>query len=202
MAIARARRLTPEEYLEQERRADFRSEYLNGEVFAMSGASREHGLIATNLTRELSIRLKGRPCETFAADMRVKVTASGLYTYPDVVVACGEIRFEDAKVDTLLTPTLIVEVLSESTEAYDRGKKFAQYRQIPSLKEYALVTQAQPQVERFVRRGDGEEWVWSAVTGLEETARFASIDGEVPLAEIYDRVAFPDPQPVPGIYAP
>jgi len=197
MATARAPRLTPEEYLEHERRAEVRSEYLDGEVFAMSGASREHGLIATNLTRELSLQLKGRPCETFTADMRVKVSAISLYTYPDVVVACGELVFEGEEPDTLLNPTLIVEVLSASTEAYDRGNKFKHYRQIPSLQEYVLVSQEQPQVERFVRRGDGEEWVWSAVTGLEATAHFASIDCRVPLAEIYDRVAFPDPEPLP-----
>jgi Uma2 family endonuclease len=174
MATARTLRLTPEEYLERERRAEFQSEYLNGEVVAMSGASRERGLISANVLSELHARLKGRPCEAFAADMRVKVRASGLYTYPDVVVACGELEFEDAAVDTLLTPTLIVEVLSPSTEAIThcvgtrRGDKFAHYRQIPSLQEYVLVSQVRPQVERFVRQVDGEEWLWSAVTGLEE----------------------------------
>ena len=201
MATARALRLTPAEYLEQERRTEFRSEYLNGEVFAMSGASREHGLICTNLIGELRAYLKGKPCELYPADMRVKVRASGLYTYPDVVIACGELEFEDAAVDTLLNPTLIVEVLSNSTEAYDRGNKFKHYRQIPSLKEYVLVSQAQPQVERFLRQGDGEEWLWSAATGLEAAAHFASIDCRVPLAEIYDRVTFPPPEPTPEAIA-
>src|ERR1700750_1609066 len=117
------RYLTPEEYLSIERKAEGRSEYLKGEMFAMVGASRAHNLIVTNLTRELSQQLKGKPCEVYPNDMRVRIPAMGLYTYPDVVVACGTPLFEDDHVDTLLNPTLIVEVLSESTESYDRGKK-------------------------------------------------------------------------------
>lgn len=115
---------TPEEYLAQERKAEFKSEYIAGQIVAMSGASREHNLMTANLARVLGSQLLDRPCEVYVSDMRVKVTARGMYTYPDTVVVCDDARFEDEQVDTLLNPTLIVEVLSPSTEAYDRGAKF------------------------------------------------------------------------------
>src|SRR5919198_4874617 len=118
---------TPEEYLALERAARHKSEYVNGRIYALAGASRAHNLIVVNVSAELRAQLRGRPCETYASDMRVKVSQTGLYTYPDVVVVCGEPRFEDAQVDTLLNPTVIIEVLSESTESYDRGEKFAHY---------------------------------------------------------------------------
>src|SRR5262245_46847116 len=129
-------RVTPEQYLVLERKADFKSEYLNGYIIAMAGASREHNLIAGNLHGELRSQLKGRPCETYVSDMRVFIDRTGLYTYPDIVAVCGEARFQDDGVDTLLNPTVIVEVLSDSTERYDRGRKFGHYRQLPSLREY------------------------------------------------------------------
>ncbi|HMA34345.1 MAG TPA: Uma2 family endonuclease, partial [Chloroflexia bacterium] len=119
---------TPAEYLAYERQADYKSEYLAGQIVAMSGVSWEHSLINTNLLRVLSTQLLDRPCTAHASDLRVKVQAQGMYTYPDIVVVCGEPQFEDAQVDTLLNPTLIVEVLSPSTEAYDRGAKFGYYR--------------------------------------------------------------------------
>ena len=131
---------TPEEYLALERQAQYKSEYYAGEIFAMAGASRWHNLIVTNVLRELSLQLKGRPCTTYPSAMRVKISPTGLYTYPDVTVVCGAARFEDTQQDTLLNPTLIVEVLSESTEAYDRGGKFAHYRKLNSLLEYVLIT--------------------------------------------------------------
>jgi Uma2 family endonuclease len=183
-------RLTAQQYLEIERRAEYKSEFLNGEMFAMSGASRAHNLIATNVTRELSGQLRGRPCETYASDMRVKVSETGLYTYPDVLVVCGEAEFEDAQVDTLLNPTVIVEVLSPSTEAYDRGEKFAQFRELASLREYVLITQDRPRIERF-RRSEGQDWLFSAVDGLEESAHLTSIGCDLALADVYERVQFP-----------
>lgn len=137
-------RYTPEEYLTLERQAQCKSAYYAGEIFATAGASRWHNLIVTNVLRELSLQLKGRPCTTYPSDMRVKVSPTGLYTYPDVTVVCGEAQSEDHQQDTLLNPTLIVEVLSESTEAYDRGGKFAHYRKLPSLLEYVLITQTKP----------------------------------------------------------
>jgi Uma2 family endonuclease len=124
---AEKRRCTPDEYLALERKVPFKREYYRGETFAKSGASREHGLIASNLGGEINRQLRDRRCEAYSNDMRVLVDATGLYTYPDITVACEEPRFLDAKVDTLLNPTLIVEVLSPSTERYDRGKKFASW---------------------------------------------------------------------------
>src|SRR5437667_2074063 len=121
MSSERKTHLSPEEYLALERKAPVRSEYLDGDMVAMSGGSREHNLIVTNLVRDLSLKLKGRPCEVYPSNMRVKVSATGLYTYPDVVVVCGKPQFEDANVDTLINSTLIAEVLSDSTEGYDRG---------------------------------------------------------------------------------
>ena len=128
-------RYTPEQYLELERKAPYKNEFVNGQIYAMPGASRAHNLITGNTHREVSSQLRGRPCETYVSDMRVKVNTTGLYTYPDVVVVCGEIRFDDAQKDTLLNPTVLIEVLSPSTEAYDRGEKFAHYRRLASLQE-------------------------------------------------------------------
>src|SRR5437867_12261501 len=141
MSLERKTHLSPEEYLSLDRKSEVRSEYFDGDMVAMSGGSREHNLIVTNLVRELSLHLKGRPCEVYPSNMRVKISATGLYTYPDVVVVCSDPQFEDESVDTLINPTLIAEVLSDSTEAYDRGAKFAHYRKIDSLLEYLLVSQ-------------------------------------------------------------
>ena len=143
--------LTPREYLEIERKAEVRSEYIGGRLYAMPGSNRLHNLIAGNILAALKTQLRGKQCETYAADMRVKIAPTGTYTYPDVITVCGEPRFEDPFVDTLLNPTLIVEVLSTSTEAYDRGEKFAQYRSLDSLREYMLVAQNKSRVEHYRR---------------------------------------------------
>lgn len=179
-------RLTPEEYLALERKADVRSEYDNGYMYAMSGASRKHKLAAGNLFREISTQLKGRPCEAYTGDMRVQVDVTGLFSYPDVTVVCGERRFLDREVDTLLNPTVIVEVLSPSTEAYDRGAKFAHYRRLTSLREYVLVAQDTVLVERYSRQG--EDWLLTELSRLDDVLRLESIGCHVPLREIYDRV--------------
>src|ERR1044071_3578846 len=140
MALAeKIARLTEEEYLRLERAAEFKSEYFDGELFAMAGGTRAHSLISANLTGELRAVLKNTKWVTYNADLRIKTEATGLYTYPDVSIVCGEQRFLDNEQDTLLNPTVVVEVLSDSTEAYDRGKKFEHYRQVPSLREYLLV---------------------------------------------------------------
>lgn len=182
--------LTPEDYLAIERKAEHKSEYLDGELIAMTGASRNHNLITTNIIGELRQQLKKRPCEVYTNDMRVKVPATRFYTYPDVVVVCGEPRLEDDHFDTLLNPTLIVEVLSESTEAYDRGKKFGYYRTIESFAEYLLVAQDEYKVEQFVKQGDGR-WLLSDIRSLENTVELVSIRCSLALDEIYDKLSLP-----------
>ncbi|MGE0822514.1 MAG: Uma2 family endonuclease [Candidatus Binatia bacterium] len=182
-------RYTPEHYLALERQAQHRSEYINGSIFAMAGASRQHNLIAGNIFGELRAQLRGRPCEVYINDMRVKVSVTGLYTYPDVIALCGEPTFEDAHVDTLLNPSVIVEVLSDSMEAYDRGEKFAHYRRLESLRDYVLIAQDKVRVEHYVRQG--EQWVLSEASALSSTVPLSSISCEVTLRDIYERVEFP-----------
>ncbi len=184
MSTAPTRRLTPQEYLAQERLAEFRSEYLRGEVFAMAGASYEHTLIKDNLAGETRSQLKSGPCRVLTSDMRVKVDATGLYTYPDIAIVCDEPQFEDAAVDTLLNPQAIVEVLSDSTEKYDRGAKFGHYRQVPTLQEYILVAQDRPLVERYVRQADGS-WLLTVFDQPSQVFAFASVAVQIPLTEIY-----------------
>lgn len=177
---------TAEEYLTLERSATCKSEFHDGQIYAMTGASRAHNLITVNIARELSVQLKKRPCEAYISDMRVKAAEARSYHYPDIVVACGTPQFEDAYVDTLLNPTMLIEILSPSTEAYDRGGKFAHYRKIATLREYLLVTQDQPVIERYVRQGD--VWILSEAVGLEATVPLESIDCVLSLREIYDKV--------------
>jgi len=183
--------LPPGEYLDLDRRAEIRSEYVRGRMFAMSGATRRHALIAGNLQGEIWTQLRGRRGEVYVNDMRVKVSPTGIYTYPDIVAVCGEARFEDEAVDTLLNPTVIVEVLSESTEAYDRGEKFAQYRRLDTLREFVLVSQDKIRVEHF--RREGEEWILSEVDGPDATLHLGSIDCHVGLAVIYEKVEINPP---------
>lgn len=181
--------LTPEDYLAIERSAEFKSEYFAGEMFAMSGASQAHNLIVTNTVIELGNQLKKRPCKLFANDMRVKVSPTGLYTYPDVIVVCGKAQFDDSHFDTLLNPTLIVEVSSDSTEAYDRGRKFEHYRSLESLTEYVLIAQDRPHIESYRRQPD-QQWLFTESRGLENTFKLCAIDCDLTLAEIYDKVEF------------
>jgi Uma2 family endonuclease len=185
MAIAQTKpHLTPAEYLEIERAAETKSEYFDGEMFAMAGASFEHNLIVVNLAAGLHAALKGGPCRVVASDMRVK-DRSPAYTYPDVAVVCGRPRFEeDAYLDTLTNPTLLAEVLSSSTEAHDRGLKFANYRSIPTLREVLFVAQDRPLVERYSRMENGD-WSLHAVQTLDETIELPSVGAKLLLAEIY-----------------
>ncbi len=184
------KRYTPEEYLALERTTTIKSEYRNGFITAMSGASRKHNLVAGNMYAEIHGQLRRRSCEAYMGDMRVRVTPTGLYTYPDVVVVCDEPEFLDDELDTLLNPTLIVEVLSPSTEGYDRGGKFEHYRTLDSLKEYVLVAQDQVLVERRVRQG--QEWASTEYGNIEETLVLESIGCAIPLREIYAKVKFVD----------
>jgi Uma2 family endonuclease len=170
-----------------ERKAEYKSEFFRGEMFAMAGASREHTLVAGNMLTALNNQLSGRDCEVYGNDMRVKVSPTGLYTYPDVSVVCGKPQFEDASVDTLLNPKVIVEVLSESTEGYDRGKKFEHYRNVSSLAEYVLIAQDTPHVEVHTRQSDGRWLMWET-NDLAHVARLQSIDCSLKLSDIYARV--------------
>jgi Uma2 family endonuclease len=187
-------RLTPEQYLESERAAEFRSEYYCGQIYAIAGGSYQHAQIVGGMVREFGNALKKPACAVVPTDLRLCVSPEG-YTYPDVVVICGDPRFADNQQDTLLNPTLIVEVLSPSTEAYDRGFKFAQYRTVQSLEEYVLVAQAEPRVEVFRRQHDGH-WLLSEAFGLESVCRFDSLDCSLALADIYDKVTFPPGGPI------
>ena len=180
--------ISPEEYLRLERQAEYKSEYLNGEIFAMSGASREHNLIAAHIVSELDQQLKGKPCEVYPSDMRLKVTATGLYTYPDAIVVCGEPKFEDAYVDTLLNPTFLVEVLSQSTERYDRIAKTSYYRTLDSLAEHLLVAQDEVRLEQYVKQANGQ-WLQFEYTSLDSVADLQSIACSLALRDVYDKVS-------------
>lgn len=188
-ATAPVRRLTEAAYLDFERKAEMKHEFFDGELFAMSGGTRTHSLVAANLIAALHGRLKNR-CQTFTSDLRVKIEMTGLYTYPDVSVACGEQRFADDQNDVLLTPTLVVEVLSESTEAYDRGKKFEHYRRIPSLQGYLLVRQEYAHLELFSRQSDGT-WRLSEASGMAAELQIPALEVALPLKEVYLGVNFP-----------
>jgi Uma2 family endonuclease len=184
---------TPDEYLAFERGTDARHEYLDGHVYAMAGESLEHSRICVNLSGELRAQLKGRPCEVLSANMKVVANVESLFAYPDLSVVCGEPRFHDERKDVLVNPIAIFEVLSPSTEAYDRGEKFLRYRtQISTLQEYILVSQEKPMVEHFTRQTDGT-WVSVVVSGLSENLYLASIECRLALEEIYSRVVFPTP---------
>lgn len=182
--------ISVEEYLARERAAETRSEYYAGEMFAMAGGSRAHNLIAGNLFASLHQQLRRRPCTVYPSDMRVKVSESGLYTYPDVTAVCDPEQFEDARQDTLLNPALVVEVLSPSTESYDRGRKAQNYRTVASLQEYLLITQDAYHVEQFVRQPDGQ-WLFSEADGLDAVLPLPSIGCELRLADVYEKVELP-----------
>jgi Uma2 family endonuclease len=187
MATAFEGRFTPQEYLARERASrDSKCEYVNGRIYAMGGASLPHNQIVFNLAGELRNQIRGGPCRAFVNDMRVKVPQTEMYTYPDVVVVCGEARLEDDHFDTLLNPTILIEVLSPSTERYDRGDKWAHFRLIESLQMYVLVAQDQARVETFTRRG--EEWIFAEVSGEEAVLTLEAAGCSIPLGAIYELV--------------
>ena len=183
--------LTPEEYLAVEREAQTKSEYYRGEAFAMAGASFAHTTISFNLLVSLAPQLKRGSCTARSSDLRVNVRATSFYAYPDIVVVCGQPQFEDRLRDTLLNPTAIFEILSRSTEGYDRGEKFAQYRMFESLTDYILVSQYRPLVEHFTRQPD-ESWLLKSYSGMDAILLVPSIGCELTLAEIYDKVEWPE----------
>lgn len=190
MSTAPQRRpLTEQEYLLIERQAQHKSEFYRGEIFAMAGATREHNVIAHNLSRHLGNLLAGRDCDVYQSDMKVRIAATGRYAYPDVVVACSPRQFADDKQDVLLNPTFLAEVLSDSTSAYDRGDKASDYRSLDSLREFALVAQDQPLVEHYIRQ-DAETWTVRQIAGLDGVLTASAAGGGIRLADIYAGIDF------------
>lgn len=181
--------IAPDEYLAAERLAETRSEYIDGVVCAMPGASLNHIQITSNITAELSIQLRSRPCRVLAIDLKVRLPESQKFFYPDLSVVCGEPQFHDERRDIILNPLLVVEVLSPSTEAFDRGTKFQAYQTLESLKEYVLVSQDKPLIEQFVRQADGK-WTYSASAGLESSLSLPSVECALNLSAVYDKVEF------------
>jgi Uma2 family endonuclease len=179
--------VTPQQYLEIERTAEFKSEYFEGEMFAMSGAQYPHVLAVSNLTALLVPALRGR-CSVLPTDMRVCVSSTGLYTYPDIAIVCGKPEFVDDQFDTLKNPTVLIEVLSPSTESYDRGKKFDHYRTIESLQQYVLVATDRAHLDSFTRSGD--RWTFSAADGLDAELALDSIGVTIRLSEVYTDIQF------------
>ncbi len=197
MSTASVPQLTPQQYLDIERKAAFKSEFFRGEMFAMAGASFQHNLIQANLIRRLAERLDGTICRPVGSDQRVLVTATSLYTYSDVVIFCDPPQFSDKQLDTLLTPKVLIEILSDSTEKYDRGTKSAHYRQIDSLQEYVLVSQSEPRVEVYQRLPDGN-WLLREALSIDQSITLASVGITLPLQEVYLRVEFPPVVPQTG----
>ena len=180
--------LTPEEYLVRERKALTKSEYRDGRIYAMPGASHEHNVIMGNTFAELHIQMRDRTCIVYPSDMRVKVSTSGLYAYPDVIVVCDEPRFDDTHFDTLLNPTVLIEVLSPSTAAYDRGEKFAAYQKLDALREYVLISQNSVCVEHYLRQE--QDWDLTEFRSLDDVFSLVSIGCDLALQAIYAKVQF------------
>ncbi len=179
--------MTEAEYLKFERTSEVKHEFFAGEVLAMTGASEAHNLICANLITTLKNQLRSQPCKVYPSDMRVKIEATGLYTYPDISVVCGDAQFADEEFDTLINPMVIIEVLSPSSERYDRGKKFQQYRDLPSLQEYVLVAQDDSHIERFRLQKSGI-WEFTDVEGQEASLELTSIGCTLALVEVYEQV--------------
>lgn len=202
MSDAPKRKLTPAEYLAIEKTAAFKSEFFDGEMFplhrdapvGMAGASRPHNRINENLSVEVGSRLKGGTCQSFSRDQRVLVDRTGLYTYPDLLIVCGQVETADGDDDTITNPRVVVEILSPSTERYDRTTKFRHYQQLPSVQEYVLVSQSEPLCERFTRQADGQ-WGFTSFVGLTAVLALTSVPAQVPLADIYAGVEFTETPP-------
>ena len=190
------------DWLAAERASDQgRTEYLNGAVFAMAGGTEAHNLIAGNVFGELHNRFKGRPCYVYTSDMKVRIESANLGAYPDVTAVCGERLFWDQHRDVITNPTLIVEVLSDSTEAYDRGDKFLYYRTLPSLRAYLLLSQQRVSAELFLRQPGGD-WLLSTYTDPGDEIPLLAVDAALPLAEVYDKIDFAAGTATPGELRP
>ncbi len=186
-------RMSEQEYLAFERASDTKHEYYRGEVFAMAGASLEHTQIVSNTLISIGRQLRP-PCRIVSNDLRTKISETGLYTYPDIIIVCGRPQLAEGQFDTLLNPTILVEVLSPSTEAYDRGRKFRHYRTLDTLQEYLLIAQDTPLVEHFVRQEDGT-WRFAAASGLEASLHLPTIDCTLALADVYSLVEWDEAAP-------
>ena len=198
MSARALQELTPQDYLEFERRSETKHEFVNGQLFDMAGASRSHNLIVTNIVSELRMQLKGRRCEVYPNDMRVHIPDTGMYTYPDAVVACGTPRFADDMRDTLLNPTALFEALSPSTEAYDRGAKASHYRRIASLRHYVVIAQDAPHIECYARHEGSPFWFLTEADGLDAEIALTEIACVLQLAEVYEKVEFGENKQYPA----
>ena len=196
-AVSKPRLLTAAEYLAIEKSAPHKSEFYHGEMFAMAGAARFHNRVKENLIRYVGNQLDTGPCETYSSDQRVQVDRTGLYTYPDLMIVCGEPETDPLDADAFRNPVVIFEVLSPSTERYDRGLKFLNYRQLDSLREYVLVSPDEPVIERFTRQPDGT-WTPTRFEGLTAEFVLESVPVRLPMTHVYRRVRFPTPPPDPA----
>ncbi|MDT7808798.1 MAG: hypothetical protein QOJ70_2611 [Acidobacteriota bacterium] len=187
MSTLTVTRVTPDEYLAAERLSETRSEYLDGGVYPMTGAKIDHIRVVANLTTELVTQLRGRRCDVLASEMKVRLPDSRKFFYPDLSVVCGEPQFHDDRRDIILNPVLVIEVLSESTEAFDRGAKFHAYQTLDSLEEYVLVAQDRPIIEQYVR-SEGGKWTYTSAEGLESSLTLPSVECTLNLSAVYDKV--------------
>jgi len=190
MAEALAKKLyySKEEYLEMEAAADYKSEYYQGEIFAMSGGTRKHSLVCVNLIRRISEGIDNRDCQCFESNMKLEIAEADAYVYPDVMVVCGDAEAAENTTDAITNPVLIIEVLSPSTESFDRGLKFEYYKTVPSLKEYVLVSQNKPKIEVFFRQNENL-WTYTVVEGLDNNVVLQSLGYEMALKKIYHKVS-------------
>lgn len=189
MALPDSTFVTEQEYLALEQNSETKHEYTGTEIIAMTGASREHNLITLNTSTSLNSQLADRPCEIYQADMRVHVKASGSYRYPDISVVCGTPEFADTNPESLLNPTVLIEVLSPTTFITDRIQKLREYRRIPSLQEYLLISQDSPRVERYLRQ-DESNWLYTDLSGLEQKLELPSIACVLQFSDIYRKINF------------
>lgn len=187
MSTQKIKKLTPEEYLDIERNAEFKSEYYNGEMFALAGASYVHNKISSNIHVSLANQLKGKECQVFQSDLKTKEQVSGLFTYPDIVLICGEPEFYDEEKDVVVNPTVIMEILSKSTETYDRGFKFELYRRIKSLKDYLMVSQDKISIEYYSRNTDNS-WTLKEFSNINQSIELKSIDCILDLKDVYLKI--------------
>jgi Uma2 family endonuclease len=185
--LAQQRYYTREEYLVLEDQAEYKSEYYNGEIFAMAGGSRNHSVICFNLNWGIREAIANKDCVGFDSNMKLDIPRVNLFVYPDLMVVCGEIEFLENRNDVLKNPVFVIEVLSPNTESFDRGKKFSYYRTVPSIREYVLVSQAEPLVEVFYKQ-DEKTWRYTVIKGLENTVTFQTLQCELALKDIYQKV--------------
>jgi Uma2 family endonuclease len=183
-----------EEYLGRELESEEKNEYFNGEIFAIARPSVRHALIVTNTAGELRQQLKGKPCRSYASEVRLRVTPTGFHSYPDVMVFSGNVEFAAVQKDTVLNPVLIVEVLSKSTIDYDRGQKFEHYRMLPSLIDYVIIAQESPYIEHWTRQSE-HSWLLVEFFDLHQSISLPSINCTLPLAEVYDKIEWTEPEP-------